>query len=155
MMKPTISGGQLLPSKEQVEAVEERLGITLPNAYRTFLLKINGGRPDPCSFDFKGADGYENSSVVRNFLSLSDKEEVSFELEYRYCKENNRIPRDVAPIAHDPGGNLICISLSGPDEGKIYFWDHELELEQHLHPNLAFLAKNFSDFLSMLHDEEA
>lgn len=151
-MKHIIKGGKLPLSKEQIEVVEKRMGIRLPDDYKEFLMQFNGGQPEPATFDFTGVDGCENDSVVNNFLSIHDGKEDNFEIDYFFYTKNKRIPDNVAPIARDPAGNLICICLSGSNRGKIYFWDHELEFEKPGPSNLAYIAKSFSEFFSMLHD---
>ena len=35
------------------------------------------------------------------------------------------MPKNCVPIADEPCGNQICMSLSADTYGKIYFWDHE------------------------------
>ena len=39
------------------------------------------------------------------------------------CRE--RIPEGVLPIAHDAGGNLVCLDVAGKFPGSVWFWDHE------------------------------
>lgn len=135
-----------------MERVEKRLGTRFPEDYRKFLLKFNGGHPEPCSFRFKGADGFENESLIGRFYAIHDEKDDNFETTHTFFKNNGRIPPNVAPIAYDPFGNRVCISLSGPDRGTVYFWDHELELERPGYQNLAFVAKNFTEFILMLHE---
>ncbi len=43
---------------------------------------------------------------------------------------DERIPADLIPIADDANGNAICIGWTGEREVKIYFWDHEDELDE-------------------------
>jgi anti-sigma B factor antagonist len=54
----------------------------------------------------------------------------------------------------DPGGNLICLGVSGPDRGRVYFWDHECEPDPdewdgrvetagNIHP----ITRSFAEFL--------
>jgi SMI1-KNR4 cell-wall len=54
------------------------------------------------------------------------------------------------PIAEDDGGNLICISCSDNDKGKIYFWNHEEENEDDLTANLYFVSNSFNEFIDSL-----
>ncbi|WP_081743142.1 SMI1/KNR4 family protein [Acetivibrio clariflavus] len=42
------------------------------------------------------------------------------------------LPKDVIPIARDPFGNLICISVSEDSYGKVLFWDHEKDDDEWL-----------------------
>jgi hypothetical protein len=64
-----------------------------------------------------------------------------------------RVPADLLPIGRDPGGNLICISITGPNQGKIYFWDHEEEVEEGQPPgydNVYFVAGSLPALLASL-----
>ncbi|WP_394370020.1 SMI1/KNR4 family protein [Sphingobacterium micropteri] len=56
-------------------------------------------------------------------------------------------------MAHDPGGNLVCISCDSDDKGCIYFWNHENDLDYTLYscqlieqpyPHVSTTAKRVS-----------
>ena len=75
-------------------------------------------------------------------------------LEEQLILYHDRVPKPLLPIANDAGGNLICISTSGPDQGCIYFWEHENEVEEGEEPtmeNVWFVAPDFDTFLSHLY----
>ena len=70
-----------------------------------------------------------------------------------------RLPKNTFPIAYDSCGNLIVISVMGPDRGKIYFWDHEMEAdidhgEVSDYSNLTLIADSFDEFLEGLYSKE-
>jgi hypothetical protein len=46
----------------------------------------------------------------------------------------------------------ICLSFGGPDEGKVYFWDHEEEPPQPSYANCHLIAGSFDEFIAGLHD---
>jgi hypothetical protein len=98
--------------------------------------------------------GYSESSVEWLYGIQEGGEFFnSFELHYRGSR--GRMPPNIIPIGSDPGGNQICISVSGPDQGHVYFWDHEKEAdpddnEEPGYDNLYFVAHSFSDFLNGL-----
>ena len=59
------------------------------------------------------------------------------------------------PIADDPGGNAICLGMSGNERGKVYFWDHEMEADEGDEPtfeNVYLVAESFASFLKSLKD---
>lgn len=65
------------------------------------------------------------------------------------------MPNSVFSIAHDPGGNLICIDIN---DDKVYFWDHEKEVnyscsDDNDRSNLYLIAESFNEFISILNDE--
>src|SRR5260221_2493440 len=99
---PVIQGGDLV-------SFEKSFNIKLPQNYREFLLRHNGGRPEPSVFKIKEYPSNDNIGVVDTFLGISEKSEDSLQ---NYIKAySNRLPKNIIPIAYDPGGNLICISI--------------------------------------------
>ena len=72
-----------------------------------------------------------------------------------YKLEEKRMPNTFFPIAHDSGGNLICMDSN---DSKIYFWDHEKEVNYYKSDdndwsNLYFIADNLNDFISNLTED--
>lgn len=130
---------------------ENEWGFTLPADYREFLLQYNGGRPNPKFFVFKDS---ENGSSIHTFLGFSD--EYSKSLVKKRSMFHKRIPMRFFPIAYDDGGNLICISVSGNDYGKVYFWDHDFEADTGESPetadNCTLIADEFTQFIDNLQD---
>jgi cell wall assembly regulator SMI1 len=134
-----------------LEAVEQRLGIRLPDDYRAWLLKHNGGRPKPAGFKYKLETGPYTDGVVAWFLGLHDGPHENFERDCRWWKGQHRLPENLFPIADDPFGNLICMSFGGADKGKIYFWDHEEEGPEPSYDNCHLIADSLQEFLEGLH----
>ncbi|WP_010302603.1 SMI1/KNR4 family protein [Candidatus Odyssella thessalonicensis] len=138
-----------------LEALEEVWRCSLPKPYRDFILKHNGGLPQPCRFYFKELK--DNGSYV-DFLfgirrGFNENLLMNIEL-YR-----DRVPNNMIPIGDDPGGNLILISLKGPDRGKVYFWDHEMEADSAQgevpdYSNLTLIADSFDEFINNLRNDE-
>ena len=134
-----------------LKALEKSWGFKLPSSYRLFLLTYNGGIPDCDCFKFN-----DNRSDLRYFYGIHDDEDSNLLYEYQNVYKD-RIPDNCFPIACDSFGNLILISVKGPDRGKIYFWDHEEEAYEDEEPdysNLTLIADNFDEFLDGLHDYE-
>ncbi|MBD1229589.1 SMI1/KNR4 family protein [Xenorhabdus griffiniae] len=132
---------------------ESEIGKSLPNDYRNFLKKYNGGYPEPDSFSFINDDEEDASSVDR-FLGLGA--EKHHNLRNYFFDYKDRIPLDFLPIAHDPGGNLILISLSKDNSG-VFFWDHEFEADEGELPdmsNVHLISHSFTEFLSVLYKLE-
>ncbi len=48
--------GPPLDEKKIAPTAEKKMGIKLPEDYRQFLLKNNGGRPDPANFPIRGLE---------------------------------------------------------------------------------------------------
>ena len=144
-------------SPEAIVQFEARRGILLPADYKQFLLKSNGGYPTPNVFEVPGWHGQGNS--VMSFYGIHDGSKGK-RLD-RACEVyNERIPADLIPIAYDANGNAICIGWKGERKGKIYFWDHEDELDENGdfvqdYRNVFLVANSLQEFLDNLitHEE--
>jgi hypothetical protein len=139
----------------QIEEMEKYAGLIFPQEYKDHLLLYNGGKciPNIFKFDENGKCSY---SIIDWFLAIYDGEYDSLKKEIDiFKKEIKRMPLQMLPIAHDPGGNLICISCETEDKGYIYFWDHENEVDYSKsndrdYSNLYYITNCFSAFISDL-----
>jgi hypothetical protein len=134
----------------EIRQVEERLGIRLPHDYENFLLLHNGGQPDPQMFSIQGC-GQDDHATASFFFGIGGDENIDLEANRRIYQ--GRVPSDILPIASDPGGNLLCISVSGKNDGKLYFWTHEeesLDGDLPTYENLYFVANNINELLANL-----
>jgi hypothetical protein len=144
------------PFNEKVlEALEQVWGFKLPSSYRTFILKYNGGVPINDTFYFK--NDLSRGALIQIFLGVTPEKNANL-LKHLQTYQG-RIPNAMFPIAYDPGGNLILLAVKGPDRGKIFFWDHENEVDSDLdevprYSNLTLIADSFNEFLSILKSEE-
>ncbi|MCG8333544.1 MAG: SMI1/KNR4 family protein [Proteobacteria bacterium] len=138
-------------SEDIVTKFEHKWNVKLPIEYKRFLIKYNGGYPSPDAFAIKEI---EDESTVDKFLSLESGPHSN--LDSYVNTYIGRIPKDLLPIAHDPGGNLICIGIKGENFGIIYFWDHEFESDDNDpdYSNVHFVANNFDEFLKELYELE-
>lgn len=106
-------------------------------------------------FHFEGKRKASFSSIDWFFAIYDGKHDNLLRYFFNYKVHRKRLPFRLIPIAHDPGGNLICISCEGADNGFVYFWDHENEVDYHVaedndFSNLFFIAKSFNEFLEGL-----
>ncbi len=143
------------PDKAHINAVEKRLGQTLPAAYLKHIHKHNGGRPQPNGFYFYADDGSKDEALVAWFFSIG---QGGYEdLEETLDDFDGRVPRNLMPFGRDPGGSLLCLCLSGEHQGKVYFWLRELEGPDGELPdyrNVAYVADSMTNFLNGLQDFE-
>lgn len=145
-----ISESQKPLTDVDVSAAEQRLQVVFPPEYREFLFKHNGGRPSPNVFEFQDPDGDEADSLVNFFFSIYEGPVNNLENKYRGFVSDERLLPHFLPIAGDPFGNLICLSVGGEDRGKVYFWDHEIEPDTAGYENMSLLANSFTEFIDML-----
>ena len=140
---------------EKLKEFEQTFGIKLPDDYRSFLLKYNGGVPEPGIVDF--IEHGENQSDVVNYLCGIHSGEYWASLEWYMDMYKGRIPAGFIPFGYDPGGNLYLISVEGEHPGKVYFWDHENEAgifdEEPGLKNMSFISNSFTEFLDKLRPE--
>lgn len=155
-MPTQIDRSETTLSVSQLDEVELRLSFRFPEEYRQFLLAHNGGKPQPGVFHFTNDRGTRSDSCVDWFLAIYDGEYDNFETYFNMYKVDQvRLPAELIPIAHDPGGNLVCISVDGPRCGAIYFWDHEKEAgngDTPTYSNVYIVSQSFNQFLDSLTD---
>jgi hypothetical protein len=123
----TLSGSHHQLDKAEIAAFERKVGLTLPESYKMFLLQSNGGRPGDS--DIFVVPGWQyKRSVADTFFGIGTGD--SSDLEKCIARFSERIPSDCIPIGRDAGGNILCLRIGGIHDGQIYFWDHEAEPEQ-------------------------
>ncbi len=140
---------------EELAAFERAIGHSLPNDYRQFLVGCNGGYVGGSRW-FTGPtpEGKSADAGVHHIGGFRDEDYFSL-AESQECYEG-RIPKALLWIMDDPFGNAICIGLSGPHRGRVYFWDHENEPDDDWDGsvesagNLQLLANSFTDFVAGL-----
>jgi len=137
---------------DAIRDVESIAKMKFSDEYIEHILKYNGGRCEPNVFSFLGNEG-KTQSRVNWFLAIYAGEFDSlFDYINDFKVEEKRIPNSFLPIANDPFGNLICQDC---DNGSIYFWDHENEVDYSTYSdknrfNIYFISNSLSEFLSSL-----
>lgn len=101
--------------EQEILKVEEKYDIALPQQYKDFLCKYNGGHTPKTKFRVG-----KISSDIRAFYGLG---EVPFS--FRTLDMKEWIENKLLPIGCDSFGNYILIGLSNEGYGKIYFSNHE------------------------------
>ena len=149
-------GKNNLINEQDIKYFENRFNVNLPIAYRNFLLQFNGGDPEPHLF----AENIELGYLVVNELYGIKAQEKYNDLEHKLEIYDGRVSNNFIAIGGDPGGNQFCIGISGDFTGKIFFWDHEEEVDEDdfvdnvLPENMYLLADDFSIFIDQLTEDE-
>lgn len=135
--------------EQKINAFENEFGCKLPESYKAFLLKWNGGYANFGAFKYID----RNEEIIggaHRFLGITS-------IEHRYSIQRHLIefredgfPLNLIPIAEDGGGNFLFLSADEPDKGKIFYWMHEIDPKE----GIFFVANNFDEFLAMLFEEE-
>jgi hypothetical protein len=141
------------PAPEQaLVALEQALGALLPSDYRQFLLRTNGGYVGG-RLRFRGGPPQQLEVGIHHIGGFQESTELSL-LDARDCYEG-RIPAELLWVMDDSFGNAICLAVSGPSAGAIYFWDHEEEPDSDAWngrldtaPNVVQLASSFTNFVA-------
>lgn len=132
-------------TEARLQGFESLIDVELPQPYRKFLLKYNGGYPRPYYFTISEEQGM---GMVNIFYGIG---EMYDNLEKKIDIFDEIIDTGFLPIADDSGGNQICLGLSEKYFGDVYFWIHDEDPENM--GNMYFLATDFEDFLEKLYNE--
>ena len=133
----------------QLDDVERKYGLTLPVDYKSFLIEVNGGRPDPSGFPIVGFENNPFGNISAFFGVRARLESEDLELAVREAA--TIAPAGIFPIAYTDCDDLVCIDLRR-DARPIVFWDRRPSFagskwrEKDLYP----IADNFSAFLESL-----
>lgn len=149
MIEKILDSGRSI-SEFDLAQLESRVGKSLPQTYKDFLLRNNGGRPRPMYFPMRGV---ENNPVgqVLDFFGIDDPIE-SCRIDWNYEIYKNRIGRGMLPIATDGGGNLICLSLDATTFGAIFYWSHRQEISNRPKLGLHQVSTDLCLFLESFFD---
>ena len=140
-------------SESDLKTIEMYLEFKFPEQYKIFLINHNGGEIDKKIFCFKNDS--TDGSVLDRLFGFVPNEYKNILVYYRIYK--NRIPKYMFPIGYDPFSNLIILSIKGVDRGKVYFWDHDFEVEDGVEPdysNLTLIADSFDEFINSLESDD-
>jgi len=133
-------------SESDILELEKNLGGRLPEDYRSFIEK----------YSFACLPGYATYSEIRRPGKEGGVVEFFFGFNSAHSRDLNRgakafdgrIPDRYLPIAASPGG-VICICLSGPERGGVYWWDRA-EDEDDPEKNMILIWPDFDGFIRSL-----
>ena len=145
----TTEAGPLIDEAE-VAAFEEKYKISLPSAYRAFLIETNGGRPERDVFPVPGFT-QSPAARVHFFLGINDPI-LSCNLDWNRDVFANRIDEHLLVIASTEVADMICMSLASHTLGSVYYWDgYETSPT---YGRLYLVANSFEEFLNLLYRDE-
>lgn len=141
------------PSESDIEALETVIGGRLPEDYRHFLARYGQGAlkhegwfriSEPCPWG--------QSAMVDEFLGFSSDPGAGVGALRTFGLS---LPAGMVPVAIDPMGNLVLLSVNVAPRGAIWFWDHEgrarLLPSPRVEPDHTYLvADSFSTFVRHL-----
>ena len=108
--------------EEHITQLEKQYNIVLPEEYKRFLMKYNGGETPKTKFklnkvnsDIKAFYGLGNADKIYNFQKLIDNMNILREF----------IDDDMLPIATTDFGDYIVIGIGKEENGCIFFKYHD------------------------------
>ncbi|MDD9266187.1 SMI1/KNR4 family protein [Paenibacillus sp. GCM10023248] len=139
-------------TEEHIVAVEERYDFILPEDYKDFLLKYNGGKPKCRKFTTKNG---RLTNHLMYFLPLIHNEVLCLAVAFLIFTKENELRFNIIPIGEDPIKNFVCISVAGDDFGSIYYWDFiHCDEEIPTYKYLVPIADSFTEFIEGLEESD-
>jgi len=147
-----MTNDQMSGEREQtLQAFETAYALTLPQAYRHYLLQTGGQTPQDNAFFVD--DGDERWETTVQLFDLRTGAYCVMSVPTNFEEYRGRILAHLVPIGVDPGGNLVCISLAEETHGHIYFAHHDYFAyggEEPADFGVFRLAPSFDEFLTGL-----
>ena len=104
-----------------VELLESTYDIVLPDEYKKFLIKYNGGKTPETKFKINGV-----SSDIQGFFGLGNAEDsYHFERLKNSVKMEEWLKSEMFPIAFNVFGDYIMIKVRNDKNKGIYFNYHD------------------------------
>jgi len=139
--------GPLLTEK-QIDRVERELDVKLPEEYRSFLLRNNGGKPHRDFFPIQSHKTLQTGRLVSLFgLGRAEKQS---NIDWNYKNLIGQLPNYHFPIGITPEEDMITLSLGKLDAGRIYYWVRA-EYNVTGDNEAYFIANNFTKFMDALY----
>lgn len=141
-----------------IKNLERIVGRSLPDAFKKFYIKCNGGVPSKDWWD--SSDEYEPMRIKR-FKAIAPENSVNATDTkflggcYITMTQKEVIPKTLLPFAIDDGGNFFCLDLV---DGNISFYatdsfDSEKSITINQTIAQRWLAISFETFIENLKDE--
>lgn len=148
-------------TEQHIGDVEQALGMALPDDYKSFVLKNNGGIPIEMAIDFATPNQLNKTGdYCDRFFDVSDK--PPYGIVYSAKAERNVLPDGVIRFGASPAGNYYLLSLRDDSFGTVLYKDHNIEDQRsfdlgngQLPESMIKLSDSFSGFLDMLYDPDA
>ena len=120
-----------------IRELEKMYNLVLPDEYRNFLIKYNGGRTPDTKFRINGV-----SSDIQGFYGLGNANEYyHFDRLKKVMDWNKWLDSNMFPVATNASGDYIMIGTGVGNEGRVYFSYHDRP------PRYIELASDFTTFI--------
>ncbi len=142
-----------------LECFENDIGTRLPDDYRNYLLKYNGGLPMLRTVKLSDNFGWTG---IDYFLGLNNRElSEGGTLRSMWENEAKLLPQGAINIGEDGCGIVFCYFILGEREGQVFALEpseiHEMSLDEKRRETLSgegvyCLANTFTEFLNKLEE---
>lgn len=132
-----------LPSEEKLNALEQRIRVTLPEDYRRFLVEFNGGYfSEPEIAPSSG--GWPQSLLTCLHGIGATHRDAELALPRRLALFDDNDPPRILPIGHTPMGSLIILVTEPEGRGEIFL--------KQAYGDFYYLADGIEEFFALLHE---
>jgi hypothetical protein len=148
-----VEEAELPTNLAEVEKFEELIQAKLPEDYKQFLLKHNGGHPITNAFKLiQPINDQTNEAGISWFYALYDGEACNIVKKFNTYKDE--LPDTLLPIGYSSGG-VTCLGVKGAEYNKVYYWttNYSLWKEEDLY-RLYLAANSFTEFINGLFQRE-
>ncbi|PAF36785.1 SMI1/KNR4 family protein [Terribacillus saccharophilus] len=144
-----------LPDDSLLSEKESKWRIKLPNNYKDFIKKYNGGTPIKDSFKCNNHNyAIDRFLCILKVTGANDDEfydigVVRTQLDERIIFDEDLVGTELLPIAALFAGDFVCLDYrDNPEQPTVKVWNHEESSE--LNPVTYFINVSFEAFLDML-----
>jgi hypothetical protein len=139
---------------EEIAKFESLINAKLPEDYKQFLLKYNGGHPVYDGYRLvKPINEKTNEAGIDWFYALYDGDVCNISKQFYRSREE--LPEEVIPIGSDSGGK-VCLGIAGEYYGQVYYWTTNWSFWKEEDLNYLFLiANSFTEFVNKLFEIKA
>lgn len=135
-------------STEQLQEIEKALDIKLPEDYKRFLLKYNGGIVEKDEFNSIKIPDLSENIVIDVLFGNVDEKNANILFWNEELKED--LFENALIIGDDILQGMIVLICSGNSKG-IYYWDDAYNFESsNDDSNMYLIADDFTNFMKLL-----
>lgn len=138
-------------TEDDLATFSGRHNLLLPQDYGDFLLRNNGGRPEPDCFPIEGLplNPFGNVQVFFGINAAILTEDLTTIL----TELPSSVPHGILPVACNGGGDFICLDLRKTNTPVVFwdrrpFWGNNIWNEKDLYR----IADSFESFLESMRD---
>lgn len=134
-------------NQEEVLNFESEIGFVLPDDYREFLIKYNGGIPE-IKYSTFTIDELKEDIGLQVLYGLNLEENL--DLREWHEEYGDDLLDDCLIIGHGLGFGFIVL-VNSPEASGIYFWDNAFELENSSEDeNIYKISDTFREFIEKI-----